>query len=92
MSSKTHCDICNKKVIEYTHVDDHEIMDEAVDPEVYNDIIEEIQRILENSNIYSVVLSDNPASSVMNSLRFSKDLLRLFSYRTAILHPQKYTF
>lgn len=38
-----HCDICNKKVIEYIHVDDHEIIDEAVDPEVYNDIIEEIK-------------------------------------------------
>ena len=30
-------------------------------------IIEEIQRILEDSNIYCVVVSDNPASSAINS-------------------------
>jgi hypothetical protein len=30
-------------------------------------IIEEIQRILENSNIFSVVFSDNPASSAINA-------------------------
>ena len=30
-------------------------------------IIEEIQRIIEDSNIYSVVVSDNPASSAINS-------------------------
>ena len=30
-------------------------------------IAEEIQRILEDSNIYCVVVSDNPASSAMSS-------------------------
>lgn len=31
-------------------------------------IIEEIQRILEDSNIFCVVISDHPASSAINSL------------------------
>ncbi len=40
-------------------------------------IIEEIQRILEDSNIFSVVLSDNPASSAMNSFMGSPPLENL---------------
>ena len=40
-------------------------------------IIEEIQRILEDSNIFSVVLSDNPASSAMNSFMGSSPLENL---------------
>ena len=40
-------------------------------------IIEEIQRILEDSNIFSVVLSDNPASSAMSSLMGSSPLENL---------------
>ena len=40
-------------------------------------IIEEIQRILEDSNIYCVVVSDNPASSVMNSFMGSSPLENL---------------
>lgn len=40
-------------------------------------IIEEIQRILEDSNIFSVVLSDNPASSAMSSFMGSSPLENL---------------
>ncbi len=40
-------------------------------------IIEEIQRILEDSNIYSVVVSDNPASSAINSIMGSSPLENL---------------
>ena len=37
-------------------------------------IIEDIQRTLEDSNIYSVVVSDNPASSAINSFMGSAPL------------------
>tara|TARA_R110001606_G_scaffold392489_1_gene561466 strand:+ start:12547 stop:13107 length:561 start_codon:yes stop_codon:yes gene_type:complete len=47
-----HCEICNKKVIEYIHVDDYEIEFDGLDQELYVSLIQEIKTELGEDPIF----------------------------------------